>query len=194
MRSTGVASYFNTFLLQIHDHDYFFHPFHQNQIPLKLHQINSIYIPTIMLPRSFHIRLFRNISIRQNSTTAQSYIRPKPKLYSLLKTPTTKSLILSLICTSVMIDLLKIRRDLDSLQHSYTMKLALLGEIITKLTQGDLIDLDKELKLAHAFTSATKYESVNDVELDQELEEFLKLAESDGSQEIGEQGSVGTYL
>lgn len=93
-----------------------------------------------------------------------------------------------------MIDLLKIRRDLDSLQHSYTMKLALLGEIITKLTQGDLIDLDKELKLAHAFTSATKYESVNDVELDQELEEFLKLAELDGSQEIGEQGSVGTYL
>ncbi|KAI5970846.1 TPN1 [Candida margitis] len=143
--------------------------------------------------RYIELKYCKRTFIRQNSTTAQSYIRPKPKLYSLLKTPTTKSLILSLICTSVMIDLLKIRRDLDSLQKSYTMKFALLGEIITKLTNGDLIDLNKELKLANAFTSGSKYASVNDVELDQELEEFLRLAELDGDvQESKEQG--GTYL
>ncbi|KAI5949725.1 hypothetical protein KGF57_004548 [Candida theae] len=88
-----------------------------------------------------------------------------------------------------MIDLLKIRRDLDSLQHSYTMKFALLGEIITKLTRGDLFDLDKELKLANAFTGETKYGSVDDVELDVELEEFLKLAEVDGGKTNDEESN-----
>lgn len=92
-----------------------------------------------------------------------------------------------------MIDLLNVRRDLESLQHSYTMKFALLGEIIDKLNRGDLFDLDKELKLANAFTSETKYGSVDDVELDQELEEFLKLTESSGKENVEKIDSVG-YL
>ncbi|KAI3402985.2 hypothetical protein KGF56_004238 [Candida oxycetoniae] len=116
--------------------------------------------------------------IRRSLSTAESYIRPKPKFWSLLKTPTTKSLILSLICTSVMIELLKSRREVQQLQASYQLRFQVLGEILTKLKNGENFDLKRELHLANIFTEQ-KYNSKTDIELDQQIEQLLKMSDED---------------
>ncbi|CAK9436877.1 uncharacterized protein LODBEIA_P13990 [Lodderomyces beijingensis] len=110
------------------------------------------------------------------SPTYTRHIRAKPKLTSLLRTPTTKSLILSLICTSVMVDLLKAKRETQQLQASYMTKFTVLREVIEKLHAGVKVDLSKELQLANAFT-LHKYNSKTDIEFDASLEEFLKMAD-----------------
>ncbi|KAI5954478.1 hypothetical protein KGF54_002253 [Candida jiufengensis] len=122
-----------------------------------------------------------SIFIRQNSQTAQTYIRQKPKLYSLLKTKTTKSLILTLFTTSIIIDLIKIRKNLINLETSYSLKFEILENIITQLKNSsydDNFDLKKELKLANSFID-NKQQNKQDLEIDFKLNEFLKSLEEE---------------
>ena len=129
-----------------------------------------------------------NLKLRRynssSTTSSAQYIRPRPKFYSLLKTPTTKSLILALITTSIMVDLLKARRETEQLQKSYSTKFEILRGVIEKLKNGEPVDLAKELNLANTFTRL-KYGLMVDVEFDEQLEDFLKMANEDEIEEIG---------
>ncbi|RCK63506.1 hypothetical protein Cantr_09751 [Candida viswanathii] len=112
--------------------------------------------------------------IRTNATTAKQYVRSKPKFYDLLKTPTTKSLILTLITTSIIIDTINSRKSLETLKKSYSLKFEILDELIAKLLKNEKTDIASELKLANSYTE-NKYNSRTDIEVDQQLDQFLKL-------------------
>ncbi|CAI5756986.1 unnamed protein product [Candida verbasci] len=121
--------------------------------------------------------IFRTF-IRFNSTNAKQYIRKKPKFYDLLKTPTTKSLLLTLLCTSFVLDLTNKRKELEVMKLSYENKFLILDDILTKLLNNEKFDLAKELNLANVLTKF-KYNSKIDIELDEQLEEFFKMDEEE---------------
>ena len=83
-----------------------------------------------------------------------------------------------------MVDLLKARRETEQLQKSYSTKFEILRGVIEKLKNGEPVDLAKELNLANTFTRL-KYGLMVDVEFDEQLEEFLKMANEDTIEEIG---------
>lgn len=128
-----------------------------------------------MYTRSFSslITTSRLLFVRTNSTTAKQYVRTKPKFFALLNTPTTKSLILTLITTSIIIDMINSRKNLETLSKSYNLKFEILRDLITKLENNEKVDIAGELKLANSFTE-NRYNSKTDIEVDEQLGQFLK--------------------
>ncbi|KAI5962245.1 uncharacterized protein KGF55_003321 [Candida pseudojiufengensis] len=128
------------------------------------------------------------ITIRLNSKTAETYIRSKPKFWSLFKSSITKSLILTLITTSIIIDLIKIRKDLTNLKTSYNLKFEILNNIIKNLKSNEVdpeFDLKKELRLANSFINFKQFDK-NDLEIDFQLNEFLKSFDDDTTESVKE--------
>ena len=118
-------------------------------------------------------RSSRLLFSRFNSTTAKQYVRTKPKFFDLLNTPTTKSLIWTLITTSIIVDMINSRKNLETLSKSYNLKFEILQDLIAKLERNEKVDIAQELKLANSFTE-NKYNSRTDVEVDEQLDQFLK--------------------
>ncbi|EER33115.1 predicted protein [Candida tropicalis MYA-3404] len=118
-------------------------------------------------------RSSRLLFSRFNSTTAKQYVRTKPKFFDLLNTPTTKSLIWTLITTSIIVDMINSRKNLETLSKSYNLKFEILEDLIAKLERNEKVDIAQELKLANSFTE-NKYNSRTDVEVDEQLDQFLK--------------------
>lgn len=125
--------------------------------------------------------------IRYNSTTAKQYVRKRPTFRDLIKAPVFKTLILTLFFASASLDLVKHRKELETLTGSYTRKFTVLEELIKKLENNETVDIAKELQLANAFTKH-KYNSVTDIELDEQLETFLKMADEPPVLETEEEG------
>jgi DNA uptake protein ComE-like DNA-binding protein len=60
------------------------------------------------------------------------------------------------------------------LKKSYSLKFEILDELIAKLLKNEKTDIASELKLANSYTE-NKYNSRTDIEVDQQLDQFLKL-------------------
>ncbi|RLV92975.1 hypothetical protein JA1_002757 [Spathaspora sp. JA1] len=124
-------------------------------------------------------RLVKTTPIRRfQSTTASNYIRSKPRIIDMFKTTSFKSLVLTLLFTSIVVDVTKTRKETEMLTNSYNSKFELLNDIIDKLNNNQSIELTKELKLANLLTKH-KYNSVVDIEIDQQLEDMFKEVEKE---------------
>ncbi|EGW32502.1 uncharacterized protein SPAPADRAFT_138015 [Spathaspora passalidarum NRRL Y-27907] len=119
---------------------------------------------------------------RYQSTTASRYIRAKPRAIDMFRTPTFKSIVLTLVFCSIVVDVTKTRKELEGLNNSYNSKFELLNDIIDKLNANQPIDLAKELKMANLLTKH-KYKSVVDIELDEQLEDMFKELQEEAEQE-----------
>lgn len=123
--------------------------------------------------------------VRKNS------IRPraKPSYRDLISGPVAKSLFLTIVFGSVMVDATKNRKEIEALRAAYEAKFRILREITEKIRNKQSVDVGQELKVANSITR-NKYNSVTDVELDDQLEEMLKMAENEGLGVKGEDSSV----
>lgn len=109
-------------------------------------------------------------SIRHLSTA------PVKKSYKeLFNTSVLKSMFLMVCFGTVVVDVVKNRRELEMLEHGYQSKFNILEEVIEKLRNGDHVDLARELKLANSLTSHNQ--DISDIEFDEQLEKFFKMAD-----------------
>lgn len=113
---------------------------------------------------------------RKTYSTAQATAGRKLRFRDLLKTPVFKSVLLTMLFGSTVIDFMKKRKEYEALISTYETRFDILNGIIAKLKKGETVDLNQELNIANSLTRH-KYNTVTDVELDEQLNEFLKLAE-----------------
>lgn len=114
-------------------------------------------------------------SVRRSSTI---HPRAKPSYRDLILGPVAKSLLLTMVFGLVVVEATRTRKDTEALRGAYATKFQLLREATEKIRARQPVDLALELKIANAITR-NKYNSVTDVELDEQLEEFLKMAEDE---------------
>ncbi|CUM46117.1 uncharacterized protein AC631_01420 [Debaryomyces fabryi] len=112
-------------------------------------------------------------------------IRKKPTFRDLVKAPIFKSIFLTIVFGTAIVGLIDSRRELETLEQTYDSKFVILEEIISKLERGENVDIHRELKLVNKLTK-NKYNTVTDIELDEQLDEILKMTESE-SDEIREE-------
>jgi hypothetical protein len=79
------------------------------------------------------------------------------------------------------------RKEFELLKQTHQSKMDILNGIIDKLRRGDPVDVAGELKIANSLTKH-KYNTVLDIELDEQLESFLKLSEEDAQKQV--EGSI----
>lgn len=103
--------------------------------------------------------------------------RPKPSWRHNLSGPLFKSLLLTLVFGSAVAEASKRRKGIESLEAAYDTRFNIINETIRKLKQGEPVDVAAEVKIANAITR-NKYNSVSDVELDEQFDELLQLAEN----------------
>lgn len=119
---------------------------------------------------------------RSSSSYSTNSSRIKPTFRTLLGTPIFKSIFLTLVFGSTVIDLMKSRKELASLVDVHKSKFTILEEIINKLENGENVNIQEDLKLANALTKY-KYNTTSDINIDEELEKFLKLADGEAPKE-----------
>lgn len=92
-------------------------------------------------------------------------------------------------------EFMRARKEYESLIATYDSKFFILHGIIDKLHKGESIELGLELKIANTLTKH-KYNTVTDIELDKQLEEFLKLADEEPKkvekEEVVKDGALDT--
>lgn len=96
----------------------------------------------------------------------------------LFKQPIFKSIFLTLVFGSVTIDFMRNKKNLEQLENTYNSKIMILQDIVRKLENGENLDITKELQLANALTR-NSYNSVTDIEFDEQLEKFILQAGED---------------
>ena len=111
----------------------------------------------------------------------QHQIRKKPTFRDLVKAPAFKSIFLTIMFGTAMVGLIDSRRELETLEQTYNSKFVILEEIISKLEKGENVDIHHELKLVNKLTK-NKYNTVTDIELDDQLDEFLKMTEDEDNE------------
>lgn len=121
-------------------------------------------------------------------STNSKHIRVRPRIRDLIKTPVAKSLILTFIFGTFVVDLMKNRKELELLERTYNSKFSLLEGLCEKLKQGEQVDVASELRIANSLTKY-KYNTVTEIELDEQLENFLKMTEEQVVDEINEVSS-----
>lgn len=102
--------------------------------------------------------------------------RAKPTYRDLISAPVSKSLFLTLVFGSVVVDATRSRKEIEGLNAAYEAKFKILQEITRKVRNKEPVDVAQELRIANSITRH-KYNSVTDVELDEQFEEFLRMAE-----------------
>lgn len=102
--------------------------------------------------------------------------RKKPRYSDLLATPVVKSILLTLLFGSMVVETTRNRKEIEALRAAYEAKFRILQDITAKIRAKQPVDVAHELKIANAITR-NKYNSVTDVELDELFEAFLKMAE-----------------
>lgn len=121
-------------------------------------------------------RPLANMNFCRRSSTIHP--RRRPSYRDLFSGPVAKSLFLTVVFGSVMVDATRNRKEIDALRAAYETKFLILQDITHKIRNKEPVDVAQELKVANAITR-NKYNSVTDVELDDQLEEFLKMAEEE---------------
>lgn len=86
------------------------------------------------------------------------------------------------------------KKNLETLINSYNLKFEILLEIIDKLNNNEKFDITKELQLANSFTE-NKYSSKIDIQMDEQLEQFLKeITQDEGENNQLQQIEVETQV
>ncbi|OBA20639.1 hypothetical protein METBIDRAFT_24275, partial [Metschnikowia bicuspidata var. bicuspidata NRRL YB-4993] len=96
----------------------------------------------------------------------------------LFYTPVFKSLFLTLVLGSAVVEATKNRKAIDSLRTAYDARFGVLKSATEKIRLRQPVDVAAELKLANSLTR-NMYNSVTDVQLDDQFESFLNMAEED---------------
>lgn len=120
-------------------------------------------------------------NVHRATSEIQNQIRKKPTFRDLVKAPIFKSIFLTIVFGTAIVGLIDSRRELEMLEQTYNSKFVILEEIIAKLEKGENVDIHRELKLVNKLTK-DKYNTVTDIELDEQLDEILKMTESDGDE------------
>ncbi|KAG2735075.1 hypothetical protein G9P44_001289 [Scheffersomyces stipitis] len=115
---------------------------------------------------------------RANSTTTsgQTFVRKRPTVRDLMKTPVFKSIFLTLVFGTAVVDFMKNRKELETLVNAHNSKFVILEEIIERVSRNEHVDIARELRIANTLTR-NNYNTVTDIELDEQLENFLKMTE-----------------
>lgn len=105
-------------------------------------------------------------------------VKKTPTFRDLFHTPVFKTLFLTLVFGSVVVECTKNRKDIEGLQAAYGAKNKVLREVTQKVRNKEAVDVALEVNVANSMTR-NKYNSVTDVQLDQSLDSFLKMADED---------------
>uniref|UniRef100_A0A0L0P3N3 Uncharacterized protein n=1 Tax=Candidozyma auris TaxID=498019 RepID=A0A0L0P3N3_CANAR len=135
----------------------------------------QIYISRAHMPM---LGLLRRVPAMQARTRLYSTVQPreKPKWRYLLLGSMLKSVVLTLVFGSAVIDAARGRKELEALKTAYEAKFRILEDVTRKIRAREPVDVAQEIRIANAITRH-KYNSVTDVEIDEQFEEFLKMAE-----------------
>ena len=93
-----------------------------------------------------------------------------------MKTPVFKSIFLTLVFGTAVVDFMKNRKELETLVNAHNSKFVILEEIIERVSRNEHVDIARELRIANTLTR-NNYNTVTDIELDEQLENFLKMTE-----------------
>lgn len=102
--------------------------------------------------------------------------RARPTWRDLLLPLVFKSLFLTLVFGSVVVEATRGRKELDALKGAYEAKFRILEDVTGRVRRREPVDVAQELKIANAITRH-KYNSVTDVEMDEQFEEILRMAD-----------------
>lgn len=118
------------------------------------------------------------------SKRAYSTLKPRktPSFRELTRAPVFKTLFLTIIFGSVVVESTRSRKDIEALRAAYDAKFRILREVTQKIKNKEPVDVAQELSIANSITR-NKYNSVTDVQLDEQLEAFLKLVDEPESTE-----------
>lgn len=111
---------------------------------------------------------------------AYSTIKPRarPSWRDLISGSVAKSLGLTIVFGSFVVEATQNRKDLDDLRGAYATRFEILRDITEKVRNKQQVDVAQELRVADAVTR-NKYRSATDVELDTQLEDFLRMTDLD---------------
>ncbi|CCE86084.1 Piso0_005733 [Millerozyma farinosa CBS 7064] len=122
--------------------------------------------------KSFLTRVYR-FQPRAYSTVNAAQNRHKATFKNLLKAPAVKSLMLTLIFGTSVVEFMKKKRDLEALDHIYNAKINILEDIISRLEKNEKVDIQKELRIINSMTKY-KYNTSTDIDIDEGLEKWLQ--------------------
>ncbi|CUM63591.1 uncharacterized protein PRCAT00001171001 [Priceomyces carsonii] len=111
----------------------------------------------------------------------------KQTVRSLFRQPIFKSIFLTIVFGSAVVDFMRTRKEYEAMNQIYETKFTLLKDIINDLKSGRKLDISKELNIANTLTKY-KYNTVTDVEFDESLNAFLA---SSGANDSDDFHSVG---
>lgn len=137
------------------------------------------------------MNLARNTFTKSRRIFWRSYVTPqaKPLLRDQFRGPVFKTLFLTVVFGSVVVDSTRRRKELENLRSLYDAKFQILRDVTEKIKARVPVDVTQELRIANAITK-NKFISATDVELDELLEDFLKYAEGLGDEEQPEEPQV----
>ena len=95
----------------------------------------------------------------------------------LVKLPVLKSLMLTLMFGSILVDYMRRRKELEGLDLMYQSKFSIYESLKQKIQNGEKVNLQLDFRLSNLITK-NKYGSERDVEFDKELEDLLSKAEN----------------
>lgn len=85
-------------------------------------------------------------------------------------------MVLTVFFGSAVVELIKQRRDLDSLRAAHRSKFALYEDVIDKLKRGEKVDLAQELRIAERLTKH-RYRSVKDMKAEEQWDMMFEFDE-----------------
>lgn len=119
---------------------------------------------------------------RRTYTTAQS--RKPVTFRDLLKTPVLKTLFLTFLFGSAVVESSNARKEIESLKAAYDVKFRILRDVTQKIKNKEPVNVAQELNIANSMTR-NKYNSVTDLEVDDQFEAFLNTLEgTDGTEDV----------
>lgn len=119
-----------------------------------------------------------NRAARILQTRAYATVHPRrtPSFRELTRAPVFKTLFLTIVFGSVVVESTKSRKEIEALKTAYEAKFRIIEDVTRKIRNKEPVNVAQELSIANSITR-NKYNSVTDVELDEQFEAFLKLVD-----------------
>lgn len=118
----------------------------------------------------------RAARILQSRAYATVLPRRTPSFRELTRAPVFKTLFLTIVFGSVVVESTKSRKEIEALKTAYEAKFRIIEDVTRKIRNKEPVNVAQELSIANSITR-NKYNSVTDVELDEQFEAFLKLVD-----------------
>lgn len=122
--------------------------------------------------------------ILQRRTLSTAQVRKPVTFRDLLKTPVLKTLFLTFVFGSAVVESSNARKEIESLKAAYEVKFRILRDVTQKIKNKEPVNVAQELNIANSMTR-NKYNSVTDLEVDDQFEAFLNTLEgTDETEEV----------